>query len=117
MKTKGEQKDLKRIRIKNRIRSKVTGTEAKPRLSVFRSNKHVSAQLIDDVAQKTIVAASDLKDSKGTKTERAEKVGAAIAELAKAKGITEVVFDRNGFKYAGRVKALADKAREGGLTF
>ena len=117
MKTKGEIKDNKRLRIKKRIRAKISGTELKPRLSVFRSNKYISVQLIDDVNQKTIAAASDLKDKTGTKTERAEKVGASIAEVAKSKSITEVVFDRNGFKYAGRVKALADKAREGGLKF
>ncbi len=115
MKTKGEIKDNKRLRIKNRIRAKISGTETKPRLSVFRSNKHIQAQLIDDVNQKTVAAVSDIKETSGTKTERAEKMGASIAEAAKTKGITEVVFDRNGFKYAGRVKALADKAREGGL--
>jgi large subunit ribosomal protein L18 len=118
MKTKGEIKDNKRLRIKNRIRAKISGTAEKPRLSVFRSNKYIQAQLIDDVAQVTLAATSDLKDRKaGTKTERAEKAGLAIAELAKAKGITDIVFDRNGFKYAGRVKALADKAREAGLKF
>ncbi|MFT5360061.1 MAG: large subunit ribosomal protein L18 [Candidatus Paceibacteria bacterium] len=117
MKTKGEIKDNKRLRIKNRIRAKISGTADKPRLSVFRSNKYIQAQLIDDVAQVTLAAASDLKDPKGTKTERAEKAGIEIAELAKTKGISEIVFDRNGFKYAGRIKALADKAREGGLKF
>jgi len=117
MKTKGEIKDNKRLRIKNRIRAKISGSETKPRLSVFRSNKHIQVQLIDDVKQVTIASASDLKDGKGSKTERAEKAGVQIAELAKAKGITEVVYDRNGFKYAGRIKALADKAREGGLKF
>ncbi len=117
MKTKGEIKDNKRLRIKNRIRAKISGNDTKPRLSVFRSNKHISVQLIDDIKQVTIASSSDLKDAKGSKTERAEKAGVLIAELAKSKGITEVVFDRNGFKYAGRIKALADKAREGGLKF
>jgi len=117
MKTKGEIKDIKRLRIKNRIRAKITGTTQKPRLSVFRSNKHISAQLIDDVNKVTLVSASDIKNPTGTKTDRAEKVGVEIASLAKTKGITDVVFDRNGFKYIGRIKALADKAREGGLTF
>lgn len=117
MKTKGEIKDNKRMRIKNRIRAKVTGSAEKPRLSVFRSNKHIEAQLIDDATGKTLVSAGDIKETAGTKIARAEKVGATLAERAQAAGIGEVVFDRNGFKYAGRIKALADKAREGGLTF
>jgi large subunit ribosomal protein L18 len=117
MKTKGEIKNEKRLRIKGRIRSKISGSAQKPRLAVFRSNKHISAQLIDDIAGKTILSASDIKGAKGTKMERAELIGSEIAKLAKDKGIEEVVFDRGGFKYIGRVKALADKAREGGLKF
>lgn len=111
-------KALKRERRHNRIRAKVTGTAERPRLVVFRSLKKNYAQLIDDVSGKVVVAASDAAFSKeGTKTERAKKVGAEIAKLATAKGVTACVFDRNGYQYHGRVKALADGAREGGLKF
>jgi large subunit ribosomal protein L18 len=110
-------KQEKRIRLKSKIRTKVSGTESRPRLSVFRSNAYISAQIIDDTKGVTLVSASDMKMTKGTKSERSMEVGAEIAKGAKAKGITTVVFDRNGFKYTGRVKALADKAREGGLQF
>lgn len=109
----------RRTRIKKRIRKIVDGTAAKPRMSVFRSNKEISVQLIDDVAGVTLVAASSkaLKDAKGTKIEVAEAVGKAIAEKAVKAGIETVAFDRNGYLYHGRVKALADGAREGGLKF
>lgn len=107
----------KRIRLKKKIRAKVNGTSECPRLSVFRSNQYIYAQLIDDVKNVTIVSTSDLTAKKGTKTERATMAGTEIAKLATAKGITKVVFDRNGFKYTGRVKALADGARAGGLQF
>lgn len=110
----------KRIRIKRRVRGKVSGTQASPRLSVFKSNKEIYAQLIDDKDGKTLVAASSREkgvDAKGTKVEVAAAVGKKIAEKAKAAGFEAVVFDRNGFVYHGRVKALADGAREGGLKF
>lgn len=109
----------RRIRIKNRIRKVVSGTAAKPRLSVFRSNKEISVQLIDDVSGITLVSTSSkaLKDAKGTKIEVATAVGKALAEKAKKAGIESVAFDRNGYLYHGRVKALADGAREGGLKF
>lgn len=107
----------KRTRRHTRIRARVSGTAERPRLSVFRSNRFISAQLIDDVAQVTIAAATDQKDAKGTKTERATRVGALIAQAAQAKGIKTVVFDRGGFRYTGRVKAVADSARESGLAF
>ncbi|RMG82496.1 MAG: 50S ribosomal protein L18 [Bacteroidetes bacterium] len=108
----------RRIKIKRRIRKKIHGTAERPRLSVYRSNKEIYAQLIDDVAQKVITGASSLKlDKKGTKTEVAAEVGKLIAEKAKAAGIEKVVFDRNGYLYHGRVKALADAAREAGLKF
>lgn len=110
-------KAQKRARRHAQIRSKISGTAERPRLSVFRSNKSIYAQLIDDVAGVTIASASDVKDSKGTNTERATAVGKAIAEAAKAKNISAVVFDRGGNLYAGRVKALAEAAREGGLEF
>ena len=110
-------KQDKRIRLKRKIRTKIFGTSECPRLSVFRSNAFIYAQLIDDNASVTIVSSSDMKDTKGTKTERSQKVGVEIAKLALAKGISKVVFDRNGFKYTGRIKALADSAREGGLQF
>ena len=109
----------RRVRIKKRIRKIISGTAAKPRMSVFRSNKEISVQLIDDVAGVTLVAASSksLKDAKGTKIEIAAEVGKAIAEKAGKAGIETVAFDRNGYLYHGRVKALADGAREGGLKF
>lgn len=100
-----------------RIRSKVAGTAAKPRLAVFRSNKFIYAQLIDDENGVTLAAASDVKAATGTKKERAKKVGADLAAAGKAKKITEVVFDRGGFLFTGRVAALAEGAREGGLKF
>ena len=110
----------KRLRIKRRVRGKISGSAELPRLSVFKSNKEIYAQLIDDKSGKTLVAASSREkgvDAKGTKTEVSANVGKAIAEKAKAAGIEKVVFDRNGFVYHGRVKALADGAREGGLQF
>ncbi len=111
----------RRIRIKRRIRKVIFGTAERPRLSVFRSNKQISAQLIDDNAGKTLVAATSLckeiAEKKGNKTEQAQLLGAMIAERAKAAGIDSVVFDRNGYLYHGRVKALADAARNGGLNF
>lgn len=107
-----------------RVRAKVNGTAARPRLNVFRSSAHIYAQVIDDNAGHTIVSASDLesdvKDKAGsgaTKTARAKAVGEVVAERAKAAGITAVVFDRGGFLYHGRVKAVADGAREAGLDF
>ncbi len=110
-------KTEKRIRLKKKIRAKVNGTSECPRISVFRSNQFIYAQVIDDSKGVTIVSASDMENKKGTKTERAVIVGTEIAKLARAKGITKVVFDRNGFKYTGRIKALADSARAGGLIF
>ena len=110
-------KQEKRFRLKRKIRMKVTGTPECPRLSVYRSNNYMYAQLIDDVSRTTIGQASDVKATKGTKTERAQAVGVEIAKVGTAKGITTVVFDRNGFKYTGRIKLLADSARKGGLTF
>ena len=111
----------KRRRIKRRIRKVVFGTAERPRLTVFRSNKQISAQLIDDNAGKTLVSATSLckeiAEKKGNKTEQAQLLGAMIAEKAKAAGIEAVVFDRNGYLYHGRVKALADAARNGGLNF
>lgn len=93
------------------------GNSTRPRLSVFRSNKFIYAQVIDDRAGKTLVSASDVKISKGTKTERAKEVGKMIAELCAKNKITGVVFDRNGFKYTGRIKLVADEARAAGLKF
>lgn len=110
-------KQDKRIRLKKKIRSKIFGTQAKPRLSVFRSNKFIYAQIIDDSIGKTIVQASDIKIAKGTKIERAKEVGRMIAKAAVAKNIEKVIFDRNGFKYTGRVKLVADEARASGLRF
>lgn len=107
----------RRIKIKTRIRGKISGTASRPRLSVFRSNKQIYAQLIDDLAGKTLAAASSKGIEDGSKSEIAAKVGKAIAEKAMVAGISEVVFDRNGYLFHGRVKSLADAAREGGLKF
>jgi large subunit ribosomal protein L18 len=106
----------RREKIKYRIRRKLGGTAERPRLCIFKSNCEIYAQIIDDVTRKTVVSVSSLKAT-GTKTEKAKAVGTAIAEKAKAANITNVVFDRNGFLYHGRVKALADAARENGLQF
>ena len=110
----------RRLRIKKRIRKNVSGTTARPRLSVFRSNKEITAQLIDDVNAVTIVAVSsrskDIK-SEGNKTDIAKAVGKLLADKASKAGIETCSFDRNGFLYHGRIKSLADGAREGGLEF
>jgi len=116
----GLSKSDRKLRIRRRIRKVSFGTEARPRLSVFRSNKEIYAQLIDDSAGKTIVAASSRDkdvDAKGTKTEIATAVGKAIAEKAIKAGVEAVAFDRGGNLYHGRVKALAEGAREAGLKF
>jgi len=110
-------KNEKRVRLKRKIRAKIKGTRELPRLSVYRSNKFIYAQVIDDENGVTIVSASDVKTKKGTKIVRAEEVGKIVAENAKNAGIKKVVFDRNGFKYTGRIKLLAESARAGGLIF
>jgi large subunit ribosomal protein L18 len=106
----------KRFRRHLRVRKKVTGTTERPRLVIFRSLKHIYAQLVDDVASRTILTVSDAK-LEGKKTEKSTEVGKLVASRAKEAGITRVVFDRAGYKYHGRVKAVADGAREGGLEF
>ncbi len=112
-------KITRRQKIKESIRSKISGTADTPRMSVFRSNKQISVQIIDDIAGATIVSASSLNkeitEFKGNKTQKAEKVGELIAKLALEKGINTVVFDRNGFLFHGRVKAVAEAAKKGGL--
>ena len=119
-----QNKQDKRIRLKKKIRAKIMGTKERPRLSVFRSNKFIYAQVIDDKAGKTLAQANDLptgkagvKIKKGTKSQRAKEVGKTIAEVCKKLKIDKVVFDRNGFKYTGRLKLVADEARAGGLKF
>src|SRR3954463_14559354 len=107
----------KRERRHIRVRRKVAGTDARPRLVVFRSLKHIYAQLVDDVTNKTIATVGDLDIEDKKKTEKATEVGKRIAERAKAAGITKVVFDRAGYQYHGRVKAVAEGARKGGLEF
>ncbi len=111
----------RRAKIKMRIRKKVSGTSEKPRMSVFRSNKHISVQLIDDVNGKTLVSTSsrvkEILSLSGNKTQKAAEVGKLIAQKAIQAGITSVVFDRNGYLYHGRVKALAEAARQNGLKF
>ncbi len=113
-------KNLQRLKRHARVRGKISGTAERPRLAVYRSNAHISAQIIDDVAGTTLVAASTYEkgfEGIGSNKEAAHKVGLAIAERAKAKGITVVVFDRGGYVYHGRVSELAAGAREGGLEF
>ena len=113
-------KQYRRQRIKMRLRKKIKGTEVAPRLTVFRSNRDIYAQIVNDAEGKTLTAASSRdKDfaAKGTKTQVAVEVGKALAAKALAAGITKVVYDRNGYLYHGRVKALAEAAREGGLKF
>jgi large subunit ribosomal protein L18 len=114
-------KNERRIRIKNRIRKVVSGTTERPRLSVFRSNKEIYAQIVDDVTGKTIAAASsrdkDISKEKGTKTEIAKLVGKSVADKAIKAGVETISFDRGGYLYHGRVKSLAEGAREAGLKF
>lgn len=115
------EKELKRAKIKARIRSRVSGTAERPRMSVFRSNKEIYVQLVDDLSGTTLLAASSkekgLAGDSSPKVEVSRKVGKLIAERAKEAGLTKVVFDRNGYLYHGRVKALAEGAREEGLQF
>lgn len=114
-------KSERRNRIRKRIRKVISGTTSSPRLSVFRSNAEIYAQIIDDLTGNTIVTASsrdkDLADAKGNKSEVSKLVGKSLADKAKAKGIETIVFDRGGYLYHGRVKSLAEGAREGGLKF
>ena len=114
-----ESKNVSRLRRHARVRRKISGTSETPRLCVYRSNKNIEAQLIDDVKGNTLVSSSSmtLKLENGSNIEAAAKVGADIANKAKAKNITKVVFDRSGYIYHGRVKALAEAAREAGLEF
>lgn len=109
----------RRIRIKRRIRKKIHGTAVRPRLSVYRSNKYVYAQLIDDESGRTLAAASSLADevTGDSPVAKSKEVGKTLAERAREAGIEQCVFDRNGFRYHGRVKALAEGARENGLQF
>lgn len=106
-----------RIRRANRVRARITGTAIKPRLSVFRSNAHITVQAIDDITWVTLCAAHDMSITTGTKSERAQAVGKSIAEAMIAKGIKTCIFDRGWYLYHGRVKALAEAARSSGLVF
>jgi large subunit ribosomal protein L18 len=105
-----------RVRRHRRVRKHVSGTAQRPRLAIYRSNRHIYAQLVDDHSAVTVAAASDLAAGGGNKIERAKQVGQAIAERARAAGIDRAVFDRGGRLYHGRVKAVAEGAREGGLS-
>jgi len=120
LKTRGKSKSAAKARRHNRLRKKITGTEARPRLAVTRSARHVFVQVIDDAKGHTLASAStmeaDLRTFDGDKTAKARRVGELLAERAKAAGVEAVVFDRGGSKYAGRVAAIADGAREGGLN-
>ena len=117
---RGKSKSAAKARRHNRLRKKITGTESRPRLAVFRSSRHVFVQVIDDAKGHTLASAStmeaDLRSFDGDKTAKARRVGELLAERAKAAGVEAVVFDRGGSKYAGRVAAIADGAREGGLN-
>ena len=112
-------KVIRRERIRHSIRKKINGTKERPRLSVFRSNGEIYVQLIDDENRHTLLATSTrkMKELKGTKTEQSKEIGKTLAQQAGDLGITTCVFDRGGYRYHGRVKALADGAREGGLQF
>ena len=113
-------KEYRRKRIKMRVRKSISGTASTPRLSVFRSNKSIYAQLIDDLAGTTLFSATSTDKAAtvdGTKSDQAKTVGKVLAEKAIAAGITQCVFDRNGYLYHGRIKSLAEGAREGGLKF
>jgi large subunit ribosomal protein L18 len=107
----------KRVRRHLRVRKSVQGTAERPRLVVFRSLKHITAQLVDDDAARTLATVTSVKAGEGKKSEKSLEVGKQIAAIAKDKGISKVVFDRGGYQYHGRVKAVADGAREGGLEF
>lgn len=110
-------KEERRTKIKYRVRNKISGTTERPRMSVFRSNKQVYVQIIDDLSGRTLAAASSLGLEKMPKKEQAAKVGELIAQKAQEAGVQTVVFDRNGYLYHGRVKEVADAARKGGLKF
>ena len=116
-----DKKKYSRLKIKHRVRKNVNGTQERPRMSVYRSNSEIYVQLIDDIAEKTVLAASSkdkgIAGQKVTRIEQAKLVGGLIAEKAKEAGIETVVFDRNGYLYHGRIKSLAEAAREGGLKF
>jgi large subunit ribosomal protein L18 len=118
-KTSTDSKTINRLKKKIRIRKSVFGSDVRPRLSIFKSVKHVYAQVIDDLTGRTLVSASSLEEGLGEKSgkDAAQSVGQAVAQRAKEKSIETVVFDRNGYRYHGRVKALADAAREAGLKF
>jgi large subunit ribosomal protein L18 len=113
--TKSTNTELRKRR-HTRVRSRISGTSERPRLAVFRSNRFISVQLIDDIAGKTVAAAHG-REFKGSQSIQAASVGELIAKKAKAAGISSVVFDRAGYRYGGQLKKLADAAREGGLTF
>ena len=110
-------KPQRRLKRRRRVRAKVVGTAERPRISVFRSNRGISAQLVDDLNGRTLAAAQWTEFRGAKKAEQAEQVGKALAERAKSAGVEQAVFDRGGYQYHGRVKALAEAAREGGLAF
>ncbi len=114
---KTNSKSIKRQVRRSRIRSKVFGTEARPRVAIFKSNQFIYAQIIDDTKGNTLLSASTKDIKKGTKSEKAKEMGVSLAKLAKDKGVTKVVFDRGGYIYTGVIKSLADALREGGLDF
>ena len=110
-------REQKRKRRHNRVRAKIAGTDIRPRLSVFKSNKDIYVQLIDDVAGKTLVSSNSLKMTEKTMSTKAKEIGIDIAKKAKEQKLSKIVFDRSGYQYIGVIKILADSAREGGLEF
>jgi large subunit ribosomal protein L18 len=113
---RAELKRASRVKRHLRVRKKVTGTAERPRLAIYRSNRHIYAQLVDDLAARTLAAASDMDGGEGDKTAKAKRVGLKLAEKARAAGVERAVFDRGGRLYHGRVQAVAEGAREGGLS-
>ena len=114
---KSKLKTVRRMRRKTGIRKRIFGTPERPRLAVYRSNKNIYAQLVDDVAGKTLAASNSLKFDQGASMNAAKEVGRQLAEAARSQGVEQISFDRGGFRYHGRIKALADAAREAGLKF
>ena len=114
---KNSDKKLNRSRRHRKVRAKISGTSSRPRIAVFKSNQYIYAQVVDDESGKTLLSVSDMEVKKGKKSEKALKIGEALAAQMKEKGLLEAVFDRGGFKFHGRVKSVADGLRSGGIKF
>ena len=114
---KNSSKQLNRARRHSRVRAKITGTKNRPRVAVFKSNQYIYVQVIDDESGKTLLSIYDIKTKKGRKSDKASEIGKSLASKMKEKGLAEAVFDRGGFKFHGRIKALAEGLRKGGVKF